>query len=193
MDIGAPTPSTRSRSHRSTSPCRRRLRLPQRSRPRSPCRRELERLSHRADRRVAALACAPPRRCPPARVLHLASRELARRNPIRSGVLDPRRRCACRGPRMRHLRLQDKRARRRSAPALHGVRQHYGRPNQELPPLRQGCPIAIGRVSLWGRILARENGFRAQYAYPYELFLIGGEDTLARELRGLYAVDVWPS
>jgi hypothetical protein len=41
--------------------------------------------------------------------------------------------------------------------------------------------------------LVRENGFRAQYAYPYELFLIGGQDELARELRRLYAVDVWAS
>jgi hypothetical protein len=41
--------------------------------------------------------------------------------------------------------------------------------------------------------VVRENGFRAQYAYPYELFLIGGEDALARELRQLYAVDVWSS
>ena len=74
-----------------------------------------------------------------------------------------------------------------------GVRQHYGRPYQELPPLRKGCPLAIGRVSLWGRILARENGFRAQHAYPYDLFLIGGDDELARQLRRLYAIDVWPS
>ena len=74
-----------------------------------------------------------------------------------------------------------------------GIRQHYGRRYHELPPLRQGCPIALGRVSLWGRVIARQHGFRAQYAYPYELFLIGGEDGLARELRGLYAVDVWPS
>jgi hypothetical protein len=53
--------------------------------------------------------------------------------------------------------------------------------------------MALGRVSLWGRVVARENGFRAQYAYPYELFLIGGGDDLARRLRRLYAVDVWPS
>ncbi len=54
-------------------------------------------------------------------------------------------------------------------------------------------PVALGRVSLWGRVLERENGFRAQYAYPYELFLIGdGRDaTVARQLRALYAVDVW--
>jgi hypothetical protein len=42
-------------------------------------------------------------------------------------------------------------------------------------------------------VLARENGFRAQYAYPYELLLIGGDGDLARELRSLYAVDVSPS
>jgi hypothetical protein len=74
-----------------------------------------------------------------------------------------------------------------------GVRQHYGRPHSELPPLRRGCPIALGRVSLWGRVVARENGFRAQYAYPYELFLIGGDGGVARELRDLYAVDVLSS
>jgi hypothetical protein len=45
-------------------------------------------------------------------------------------------------------------------------------------------------VSLWGRILAREKGFRAQYAYPYDLHLIGGDDRIARELRDRYAVDV---
>ena len=87
--------------------------------------------------------------------------------------------------------LPDEGARGGSAPAIPGVRQHYGEAYGELPPLREGSPIAIGRVSLWGRVLARENGFRAQYAYPYELFLIGGEDVLARELRRLYAVDVW--
>jgi hypothetical protein len=71
-----------------------------------------------------------------------------------------------------------------------GIRQHYGREHRELPPVRQGRPIALGSVSLWGRILVREQGFRAQYAYPYELFLIGGDDDIARELRDRYAVDV---
>lgn len=74
-----------------------------------------------------------------------------------------------------------------------GVRQRYGREYQELPPVRQGRPIALGSVSLWGRILVRERGYRAQYAYPYELFLIGGDEQIARELRDRYAVDVWPS
>jgi hypothetical protein len=71
-----------------------------------------------------------------------------------------------------------------------GIRQCYWREYRELPPVRQGRPIALGSVSLWGRILVRENGFRAQYAYPYELVLIGGDDDIARELRKRYAVDV---
>jgi hypothetical protein len=73
-----------------------------------------------------------------------------------------------------------------------GVRQCYGR-EQEFPPPRRGRPIALGSVSLWGRILERERGYRAQYAYPYELFLLNADDAIARDLRGLYAVDVWPS
>jgi hypothetical protein len=69
--------------------------------------------------------------------------------------------------------------------------RYYNR-DPELPD-RNGRPVALGRVSLWGRVLAREFGFRAQYAYPYELFLIGADDDLASELRGLYAVDVSPT
>lgn len=71
-----------------------------------------------------------------------------------------------------------------------GVRHRYGREYRELPPVREGRPIALGSVSLWGRILARERGFRAQYAYPYELYLIGGDGQIARELRDRYTVDV---
>ena len=71
-----------------------------------------------------------------------------------------------------------------------GIRQSYGREYRELPPVRQGRPIALGSVSLWGRVLAREKGFRAQYAYPYELFVIGADERIARELRDRYAVDV---
>jgi hypothetical protein len=73
-----------------------------------------------------------------------------------------------------------------------GVRQCYGR-EQEFPPPPRGRPIAIGSVSLWGRVLVRERGYRAQYAYPYELFLVNADDAIARDLRRLYAVDVWPS
>jgi hypothetical protein len=73
-----------------------------------------------------------------------------------------------------------------------GVRHCYGR-EHEIPPPPRGRPIALGSVSLWGRILERERGYRAQYAYPYELFLLNADDVIARALRRLYAVDVWPS
>ena len=72
-----------------------------------------------------------------------------------------------------------------------GVRQRYGHSAAEAPPPPRGRPVALGRVSLWGRVFVRAHGFRAQYAYPYELVLIGGDAALARELRRLYAVDVW--
>lgn len=71
-----------------------------------------------------------------------------------------------------------------------GVRQRYGPVPEEPPPPRLGRPVALGQVSLWGRILVRERGFRAQFAYPYDLFLIGGDDAIAAGLRRRYAVDV---
>jgi hypothetical protein len=71
-----------------------------------------------------------------------------------------------------------------------GVRQRYGR-NDELPPAPWPArPIALGRVSLWGRILEREHGFRAQYAYPYDVVVLGGDDEIVRALRRIYAIDV---
>jgi hypothetical protein len=50
--------------------------------------------------------------------------------------------------------------------------------------------VALGRVSLWGRVVEHGSGWRAQYGYPYELLLIGDEPAVARELRAAYAVDV---
>jgi hypothetical protein len=70
-----------------------------------------------------------------------------------------------------------------------GARQRYGRRVQELPPRAPGRPVALGRVSLWGRVFVRDNGFRAQHAYPYSLVVIGGGERVAAELRALYAVD----
>jgi hypothetical protein len=48
---------------------------------------------------------------------------------------------------------------------------------------------AFGRVSLWGRIVEHEVGWRAQYAYPYELTVYGTEE-LAQAVRQVYMVDV---
>ena len=51
-------------------------------------------------------------------------------------------------------------------------------------------PLVLGRASLWGRVIETERGYRAQYAYPYDLELLGGSAALAHELRARYAVDV---
>jgi len=45
----------------------------------------------------------------------------------------------------------------------------------------------LGKVSLWGRVMETENGFRAQYAYPAELWLL--DDSL-EELGLIYDVPV---
>jgi hypothetical protein len=50
--------------------------------------------------------------------------------------------------------------------------------------------IALGRVSLWGHVLETEYGYRGEFAYPYDLVLLGGTDALARTIRSEYAVDV---
>ena len=50
--------------------------------------------------------------------------------------------------------------------------------------------VAVGRVSLWGRVVAHRGGYRAQFAYPYELFLIDGDQGIARDLARRYAVEV---
>lgn len=37
-------------------------------------------------------------------------------------------------------------------------------------------PGVIGTVSLWGKVIAAERGYRAQFAYPRELFIAAGLD-----------------
>jgi hypothetical protein len=51
-------------------------------------------------------------------------------------------------------------------------------------------PFAIGRVSLWGRVVENVDGWRAEYAYPYDLTLVRGDEGTARTLRRRYLVDV---
>ena len=53
-----------------------------------------------------------------------------------------------------------------------------------------GGPVALGLVSLWGRVVENVDGWRAEFAYPYDLTLVGGDDALARDLRRRYLVDV---
>jgi hypothetical protein len=50
--------------------------------------------------------------------------------------------------------------------------------------------LAIGRVSLWGRVVENVDGWRAEFAYPYDLVLVGGDEETARALRRRYQVDV---
>lgn len=50
-----------------------------------------------------------------------------------------------------------------------------------------GSVRVIGTVSLWGRVIETENGYRAQYAYPAELWLL--DDSL-EELGRIYDVPV---
>jgi hypothetical protein len=53
-----------------------------------------------------------------------------------------------------------------------------------------GCiGLAAGQVSLWGRAVAHQRGWRAQYAYPYDLVLLEGDRRLARALADRYAVE----
>jgi hypothetical protein len=57
----------------------------------------------------------------------------------------------------------------------------------ELPPVP--VPVAVGQVSLWGRVFENVGGWRAQYAYPYSLEVLGGDENVARALRMRYRVD----
>ena len=33
-------------------------------------------------------------------------------------------------------------------------------------------PAVVGRVKMWGKVIPGEHGWRAQYAYPAELFIV---------------------
>jgi hypothetical protein len=52
--------------------------------------------------------------------------------------------------------------------------------------------IVVGVVSGWGRAVAHARGWRSQFAYPYDLYLLSGDGGLARELADRYAVDTSP-
>jgi hypothetical protein len=48
----------------------------------------------------------------------------------------------------------------------------------------------VGQVSLWGRVVEHERGYRAELAYPYALLLSPGQDHLAAPLARRYRIDV---
>lgn len=52
--------------------------------------------------------------------------------------------------------------------------------------------IAVGVVSGWGRAVRHARGWRSQFAYPYDLYLVGGDQALARELAERYVVETSP-
>jgi hypothetical protein len=60
----------------------------------------------------------------------------------------------------------------------------------EAGPANNRLPGALGRVSLWGRVIENTGGWRAQFAYPYDLLLFGADESIAAGLRRDYAVDV---
>jgi hypothetical protein len=49
---------------------------------------------------------------------------------------------------------------------------------------------AIGRVSLWGRVVEHERGYRAELAYPFDLFVAARQRRLAIPLAARYGVEV---
>jgi hypothetical protein len=49
---------------------------------------------------------------------------------------------------------------------------------------------AVGRVSLWGRVVEHERGYRATRAYPFDLFLPAQHRALAIPLAARYGVEV---
>ncbi len=52
----------------------------------------------------------------------------------------------------------------------------------------------VGQVSLWGKVILCERGYRAQFAYPKRLIVIGSAEderiqTMAGELSASYQVE----
>jgi hypothetical protein len=54
----------------------------------------------------------------------------------------------------------------------------------------KGRHVVSGRVALWGRVVICERGYRAQYAYPLELWFTRSSESRVRDVAGLYRCDV---
>jgi hypothetical protein len=57
---------------------------------------------------------------------------------------------------------------------------------------QSGRTLAVGRVTLWGRIIEQELGWRAQFGYPVELEVYGASDEIAADLALAYGIDASP-
>jgi hypothetical protein len=74
----------------------------------------------------------------------------------------------------------------------------YERAYAELLAYAHGAtPVLLGRVRMWGRLVEAEHGWRAQYAYPADLTVFGGDEDVATALEAAYGVPVtatpWPA
>lgn len=56
-------------------------------------------------------------------------------------------------------------------------------------PQSRGKNLVWGTVSLWGKVVEHEGGYRAQYAYPLECWTTSQE--AASRIRGSYGVDAY--
>lgn len=52
--------------------------------------------------------------------------------------------------------------------------------------------VAVGRVSGWGRVVGHTHGWRSQFAYPFDLYLLAGDRSVARLIADRYAVETIP-
>ena|SRR2546422_4769970 len=62
----------------------------------------------------------------------------------------------------------------------------------QLSQLRSVSPILaiIGKVALWGKVIEHTEGFRAEYAYPLELWALDAPQALVTDLHFGYGVPV---
>ena len=56
-------------------------------------------------------------------------------------------------------------------------------------PPQSALGIVVGRVSGWGRAVVHARGWRSQFAYPYDLYLLRGGRALARAVAARYRVE----
>ena len=57
-------------------------------------------------------------------------------------------------------------------------------------PSNAGKVLVIGQVNLWGYVIEFERGWRAQFAYPSQLYALTDDELLAMTLRERYQIPV---